>query len=74
MYKLPEDLESKYRFVTIAALRAEQLQQGATPRVETLSRKNTVIAQQEVFEGAVTEWRAEEEGVEDEAAESDEDE
>ena len=33
MFKLPEDMESKYRFVTLAALRAEQLQAGALPRV-----------------------------------------
>ncbi len=32
MYKLPEDLESKYRFVTLASRRAEQLQAGAVPR------------------------------------------
>lgn len=53
MYKLPEDMESKYRFVTIAALRAEQLQAGAAPRVESPSHKATVIAQQEVAQGAV---------------------
>ena len=63
MYKLPEDLESKYRFVTLAALRAEQLQAGAAPRVETTSRKPTVIAQQEISEGMVTAWNPDEEAV-----------
>ncbi len=66
MFKLPEDLESKYRFVTLAALRAEQLQAGALPRVETLSRKHTVIAQEEVAAGVVGEWREDEENLEGE--------
>lgn len=63
MYKLPEGMESKYRFVTIASLRAEQLQAGATPRVDSTSRKPTVVAQQEIAEGVVAEWRPEEEGL-----------
>jgi DNA-directed RNA polymerase omega subunit len=74
MYKLPEDLESKYRFVTLAALRAEQLQAGAAPRVQTPSRKPTVIAQQEVADGVVAEWRPEEEGAEPAVADAGEEE
>ena len=54
MYKLPENIKSKYTFVTLAAKRAEQLQMGAVPRVDTLSRKVTIIAQEEVAEGLVT--------------------
>ena len=56
MYKLPEDLESKYRFVTLASKRAEQLQAGAPSRVEVPDRKITVVAQAEVAEGAVDVW------------------
>ena len=56
MYKLPEDLESKYKFVTLASKRAEQLQTGAPPRVDALERKVTIIAQAEVAEGAVDVW------------------
>ena len=57
MFKIPENLESKYRFVMLAALRAEQLQAGAIPRVEhPSSPKSTVIAQQEVAAGVVEEW------------------
>lgn len=59
MFKLPEDLESKYRFVTLAALRAEQLQAGALPRLETASTKSTVIAQEEVAQGVVQSWSTE---------------
>ena len=56
MFKLPENLESKYRFVTLAALRAEQLQAGAKPRLEAGVRKPTVIAQEEVALGLVEPW------------------
>ncbi len=77
MYKLPEDLESKYKFVTIASARAEQLQTGAPPRVRARNRKFTVVAQEEVAEGLIELLDAEklaqleQEAVE--AAEADED-
>ena len=62
MYKIPEDLDNKYRFVTLAARRAEQLQSGALPRVLTSgSRKPTVVAQQEVAEGLVEVWNPQDE-------------
>jgi len=56
MFKLPEDLENKYRFVTLASKRAEQLQMGALPRVGNPERKSTVIAQEEVATGMVQAW------------------
>jgi len=57
MYKLPKDVENKYRFVTLAAQRAEQLQMGARARVETAEhRKPTVVAQEEVATGLVVLW------------------
>jgi DNA-directed RNA polymerase omega subunit len=61
MYKLPKDLKSKYEFVTLASKRAEQLQMGALPRVESSGRKSTVVAQEEVATGAVGLWQPEEE-------------
>lgn len=61
MFKLPEDLENKYRFVTLASKRAEQLQMGAVPRVENPERKSTVIAQEEVASGRVELWDPEQE-------------
>lgn len=61
MYKLPEDLESKYKFVTLASKRAEQLQVGAAARVDASERKFTVVAQAEVAEGMVGVWEPEEE-------------
>jgi len=54
MFKIPEFMKSKYEFVMLAAKRAEQLQMGALPRVDSSSAKVTVIAQQEVAEGQVS--------------------
>ena len=56
MFKLPEDLHNKYRFVTLSALRAEQLQAGARPRVGGSTRKLTIVAQEEVALGLVVAW------------------
>jgi DNA-directed RNA polymerase omega subunit len=56
MFKIPEIVESKYRFVMLAALRAEQLQAGAPPRLDPVSNKSTVIAQEEVAAGLVEAW------------------
>ena len=46
---LPKHVDSKFRFITVAAQRAKQLQNGAKPRVEARSRKPTRIAMQEVL-------------------------
>jgi DNA-directed RNA polymerase omega subunit len=53
MFKLPENMMSKYAFVTLAAKRAEQLQTGALPRIDPNTNKVTVIAQAEVAAGLV---------------------
>ena len=51
---LPKDVDSKFRFITVAAQRAKQLQNGAKPRVELKSRKPTRVAMQEVLANAVS--------------------
>lgn len=56
MIKLPDNPMSKYRFVMLAALRAEQLQAGALPRIDSDTRKATVLAQEEVAAGVVDAW------------------
>jgi len=53
MFKIPETVKNKYEFVTLAAKRAEQLQVGALPRVESTSNKVTVVAQAEIAGGFV---------------------
>jgi DNA-directed RNA polymerase omega subunit len=56
MIKLPDNTMSKYRFVMLAALRAEQLQAGAIPRIDSDTSKATVLAQEEVAAGVVDAW------------------
>jgi DNA-directed RNA polymerase omega subunit len=71
MYKLPENMDSKYAFVSIAASRAEQLLHGALPRTEHVEgRKLTIIAQEEVARGLVQALDLEEEPASEEAEES----
>ncbi len=53
MTKLPENVDSKFRLVTITAMRAKQLQRGARPKVESRSTKPTAIAREEVQAGLV---------------------
>ncbi len=57
---LPKDVDSKFRFITVAAQRAKQLQGGAKPRVETRSRKPTRIAVEETLANTVS-WEIREE-------------
>ena len=55
MQEKTADIDSKFRFILIAAKRARQLQGGAKPLVHTTSRKPTRTAQEEVRAGAI-EW------------------
>ncbi len=65
---LPKDVDSKFRFITVAAQRAKQLQGGAKPRVETRSRKPTRIAVEETLANTVS-WEIREEPEKEQAAE-----
>lgn len=56
---LPKTVDSKFRFITVAAQRAKQIQNGAKPRVESRTRKSTRIAIQEVLAGAIS-WEVKE--------------
>lgn len=49
MQTLPEKIDSKYRFVLLASERAEQLMQGALPRLRSTSSKPTQVAMAEVL-------------------------
>jgi DNA-directed RNA polymerase subunit omega len=51
---LPKDVDSKFRFITVAAQRAKQLQNGAKPRIEVKSRKPTRIAMHEVLANTIS--------------------
>jgi DNA-directed RNA polymerase subunit omega len=50
---LPQNIESKFRFILIAAKRARQIQAGAKTLVQSQSKKPTRVAQQEVESGLV---------------------
>jgi DNA-directed RNA polymerase subunit omega len=51
--KLMEGFDSNYRYILVAARRARQLQGGAPPVIETISRKPCRIAQDEIRAGKV---------------------
>ena len=70
MIHLPRDLGSKYRFITLAAQRCDQLIRGAKPRLDTGARKPTTLALQEVIAGVVVERGPEEIAVEPPSAET----
>lgn len=55
MERIPERIDSTFRYVLIAARRAEQLVQGARPKLETTSAKPTSTAMLEVSQDLV-EW------------------
>lgn len=55
MRDLPESIDSKYRFITIAAQRCEMLQKGAKPKVdEDKFYKATKVAMEEVLNDLIS--------------------
>jgi DNA-directed RNA polymerase omega subunit len=54
MRDLPESVDSKYRFITIAAKRCEQLQKGARAKIKTSGMtKLTTVAMEEVLDDLI---------------------
>jgi len=53
MENIPDRIDSTFRFVLLAARRAEQLMRGARPKVEAGSPKPTRIALREVSDNLV---------------------
>lgn len=53
--RLPEQIDSKFRFVLLAAHRAEQMMRGARPRIEEKADKAKVAraAMREILDGLV---------------------
>ena len=47
------EIDSKYRLVLLAAKRSKQLQKGAKPRLQSLAKKATRIALEEVQHGLI---------------------
>jgi len=55
MQVYPEKIDSKFRFVLLAATRAEQMMHGAKPKAEAPGAKPTRVAMKEIRQDAV-EW------------------
>ena len=55
MERIPEKIDSKFRFVLLAAERAEQMLRGAKPKIEMGELKPTRIAMMEISNDLV-EW------------------
>ncbi|HET7099830.1 MAG TPA: DNA-directed RNA polymerase subunit omega [Terriglobia bacterium] len=51
--QLPNNIDSKFRYILICAKRARQLQSGVRPLVQTQTKKATKIAQMEVSAGLI---------------------
>ncbi|HEX8090638.1 MAG TPA: DNA-directed RNA polymerase subunit omega, partial [Blastocatellia bacterium] len=47
------EIDSKYRLVLLAAKRSKQLQKGARPRLQSIAKKATRVALEEVQHGLV---------------------
>jgi len=50
---LPQKLDSKFRYILVAAKRARQLQAGARPLIQSAEKRLTRVAQAEVGAGLV---------------------
>jgi DNA-directed RNA polymerase omega subunit len=53
MEGLPEGVDSKFRYVLLVSKRAEQLIQGAAPRLKSKHAKPTRVAMEEIAQNQV---------------------
>jgi DNA-directed RNA polymerase omega subunit len=71
---IPDNIDSKYRFVILSALRARQIQGGSTPMLKEPRHKATQIAQKEILQNLVKFRIPDRDGNSQEAAEQKEEE
>jgi len=50
---IPDNIDSKYRFVILSALRARQIQGGSLPMLKDDRHKATQVEQKEILKGLV---------------------
>jgi DNA-directed RNA polymerase omega subunit len=50
---IPDNIDSKYRFVILSALRARPIPSGSAPLLKELRHKATQVAQKEILQGLV---------------------
>lgn len=55
MREIPDKMDSKFRFVLLAANRAEDMMQGAIAKVDENGRKASAVALEE-FRSELVEW------------------
>jgi len=53
LIQIPDNVDSKYRFVILSALRARQIQSGSMPLIKEPSHKATQLARKELQQGLV---------------------
>ena len=53
MIVIPDNIDSKYRFVILSALRARQIQGGSPPVLKEPRHKATQVAQKEILQGLI---------------------
>jgi DNA-directed RNA polymerase omega subunit len=53
LISIPDNIDSKYRFVILSALRARQIQGGSPPVLKEPRHKATQVAQKEILQGLV---------------------
>jgi DNA-directed RNA polymerase omega subunit len=53
LIQIPDNVDSKYRFVILSALRARQIQSGSVPMIKEPSHKATQLARKELQQGLV---------------------
>lgn len=53
MREIPDKIDSKFRFVLLAASRAEQILQGAAPKLDAPGLKPTRVAMREIGEDRI---------------------
>ena len=53
MIVIPDNIDSKYRFVILSSLRARQIQGGSPPVLKEPRHKATQVAQKEILQGLV---------------------
>ena len=53
MISIPDNIDSKYRFVILSALRARQIQGGSAQILKEPRHKATQVAQKEILQGLV---------------------
>ena len=64
--KIPDEFDSKFRFILVASERAKQIQNGARPKIDVKTEKPAHISIQEVEEGLISYEILEEEEEEEE--------